>query len=64
MDHIRWITTKDRALFNSQIAYMQEHLPNTLLETGFNLSSTGGEWRKTQQYRDMRDVLGRDYMEG
>ena len=64
VDHIRWITTKDRALFNSQIAYMQEHLPNTLLETGFNLSSTGGEWRKTQQYRDMRDVLGRDYMEG
>lgn len=64
VDHIRWVTNEEFALPQSQIAWLQEQLPNTLLETGIMLSSTGGEWRKTQQYRDMRDILGRGYMIG
>lgn len=64
VDYIRWITTDERRLTNAEQEYLRECLPDTLLELGTHQSSTGGEWRKTQNYYDMRDILGMHYMYG
>ena len=64
VDYIRWINTEPKKLTMTQQNYLAECLPDTLLELGYSQSSTGGQWRKTQQYYDMRDILGMWYMTG
>ena len=64
VDYIRWITTDERRLSWSQQEFLRESLPDTLLELGTHQSSTGGQWRQQQNYFDMRDMLGMDYMRG
>lgn len=64
VDYIRWITTDERMLYKSERELLEESLPDTLLELGTHQSSTGGQWRQTQNYFDMRDILGMGYMTG
>lgn len=64
VDYIRWITVEDMRLTMSEQEMLRAALPDTLLELGTHQSSTGGQWRKTQNYRDMRDILGMHYMTG
>lgn len=42
---------------------VREALPNTEFVTNQE-SSTGGGWRTSQNYYDMRDMLGMHYMHG
>lgn len=64
VDYIRWITVDGVRLTKAEQEFLAESLPDTLLELGTHQSSTGGEWRKTQNYFDMRDILGMSYMTG
>lgn len=64
VDYIRWITTDEKKLWQSERELLEESLPNTVLELGTQQSSTGGQWRETQNYYDMRDILGMHYMTG
>mgnify|MGYP003294011934 CR=1 FL=1 len=62
--YIRWITAEWGVHTREEKEMLQKALPDTLLEFGIGLSSTGGMWRKTQNYFDMRDILGMGYMTG
>lgn len=62
--YIRWITAEWGIHTKEEKAMLQNALPDTMLEFGIGLSSTGGMWRKTQNYFDMRDILGMGYMTG
>lgn len=64
VDYIRWITTDEKKLWQSERELLEESLPDTVLELGTQQSSTGGQWRETQNYYDMRDILGMHYMTG
>ena len=64
VDYIRWITTDERMLYKSERELLEASLPDTVLELGTQQSSTGGQWRETQNYYDMRDILGMHYMTG
>ena len=64
VDYIRWITVDEVRLTKAEQEYLAEALPDTLLELGTHQSSTGGQWRLTQNYFDMRDILGMYYMTG
>lgn len=58
-----WDQSDDRGLTAAQQQRLVEMLPDTEVE--FNChSSTGGTWRFGQRYYEMRDMLGRDYMQG
>lgn len=60
VEYIRWIGYANL----EQKATLPARMPDTLIELGVNKSSTGGMWRETQQYFDMRDLLGMFYMKG
>lgn len=62
--YIRWITAEWGVHTKADKEMIQQALPDTLVEFGIGLSSTGGQWRKTQNYFDMRDILGMRYMTG
>ena len=64
VDYIRWITIDEMRLYQSEKEMLQAALPDTLLELGEHQSSTGGQWRETQNYYAMRDILGMHYMTG
>ena len=64
VDYIRWITVDETRLLKSEKEMLQAALPDTLLELGEHQSSTGGQWRQTRNYFDMRDILGMGYMTG
>ncbi len=64
VDYIRWITVEETRLTSAEQEMLQEALPDTVLELGIRQSSTGGQWRQTQNYFDMRDILGMHYMTG
>ena len=62
--YIRWITAEWGIHTKEEKEMIQKALPDTLVEFGIGLSSTGGQWRRTQNYYDMRDILGMNYMTG
>lgn len=64
VEYIRWITNEGHKLTRAQQQYLQESLPNTLLEFGVCQSSTGGMWRQHDHYYEQRDILGMHYMTG
>lgn len=64
VDYIRWITVDEVRLTKSEQEMLRTALPDTVLELGTHQSSTGGQWRETQNYYDMRDILGMHYMTG
>lgn len=57
LKHLWW---KDRA---SKALPLQEALPDTVMNFTSDLT-VGGGWRKLQNYYDMRDLLGMEYMSG
>lgn len=57
LKHLWWV---DRA---SKAAMLQEALPDTEMYFAGNIT-VGGGWRKLQNYYDMRDLLGMEYMSG
>lgn len=64
VDYIRWIFDVNSAIPESRKEELRQQMPDTLLELDNNLSSTGGMWRQTKHYFDMRDMLGMYYMTG
>lgn len=62
--YIRWIASGGCPHSEETRQKLTEALPNTTLELYTGASATGGQWRKTQHYYDMRDLLGMDYMTG
>ena len=64
VDYIRWVKGKNSMLSEDDQAYLRQCLPDTILELGHDTSATGGQWRNTQNYYDMRDYLGMVYMTG
>lgn len=64
VDYIRWVNYEHRSISMARKQQLREELPNTLLELEIATSSTGGMWRETQHYFDMRDMVGMYYMKG
>ena len=64
VDYIRWINHDDMTISVDQIEELRKQLPDTLLEMDRGAFSTGGMWRQTQHYFDMRDMVGMPYMVG
>lgn len=64
VDYIRWVNYEDKSISFARKDQLRQELPNTLLELEIGTSSTGGMWRKTQHYFDMRDMVGMYYMTG
>lgn len=64
VDYIRWFNIEKRKLTDEEQEMLRQALPDTMLELGIFLSSTGGHWRETKNYHDMRDILGMYYMYG
>ncbi len=62
--YIRWVYMDETPIFPEQQAFLRESLPNTFVEFGIGVSSTGGQWRQTENYFTMRDILGMGYMTG
>ena len=64
VDYIRWVQNYVLQITDEQKEYLRAQMPDTLLELGAHTSATAGQWRKTQNYYDMRDLLGMFYMHG
>lgn len=64
VDYIRWVNYEHRSISMARKEQLRQELPDTLLELEIATSSTGGMWRKTQHYFDMRDMVGMYYMVG
>lgn len=64
LKYVRWVTAEWGQVYKDEKEMLQAALPDTLLEFGIGLSSTGGQWRKTKNYFAQRDILGMYYMTG
>lgn len=64
VDYIRWVNYEDRSISFARKEQLRQELPDTLLELEIATSSTGGMWRQTQHYFDMRDLVQMPYFVG